>query len=88
MIDKTERKHGIIPGWRKSKYWRRGLKSLMRSLGRASSSGGKNKKSRVKEITSLYIQKSVLLSDKIIQSLPLLPFSDVIDLSIIMLLEY
>jgi hypothetical protein len=88
MIEKIERKHGIIPGWRKSQYWRKDLKSLMRRLGKASSSGGKNKESRVKEIAALYIQKSELLSDKIKQSLSLLPLSDSVDLATIMLLEY
>ena len=88
MIDKIEIKHGFIPGWRKSKCWRRDLKSLERSLGKASSSGGKNKESRVKEIAELYIQKSVMLSDKIKQSLPLLPLSDKKDLETFILLEY
>jgi hypothetical protein len=88
IIGKIEKKQGTIPGWRKSKFWRKDLKSLMRSLGKASSSGGKNKESRVKELATSYIQKSVLLSNKIIQSLPLIPVSDVADLATLLLLEY
>jgi hypothetical protein len=88
MIYKIEQKHGIIPGWRKSNYWRKELKSIMRNLGRACSSGGKNKESRVKSTAHLYIHKSVLLSDKIKESLPLFPLSDNIDLATVLLLEY
>jgi hypothetical protein len=88
MMERMGRKHGIIPGWRKSKLWRRDLKSIMRSLGKACGSGGKNKENRVKETAGLYIQKSVLLSDKITQSLPLLPLTDTIDLATVLLLEH
>lgn len=88
IIEEIEIKHGSILGWRKSKCWRRDLKSLERSLGKASSSGGKNKEIRVKEIAGSYIQKAVMLSDKIKQSLPLLPLSDEKDLKTIILLEY
>ncbi|GHV29753.1 hypothetical protein FACS1894177_01170 [Bacteroidia bacterium] len=38
-IDKISEKHGQQSGWRKSKLWRRELKSLMRQLGKACSSG-------------------------------------------------
>jgi hypothetical protein len=88
MIENIEKKHGNTVGWRKSEYWRRELKSLMRSLGRASNSGGKNKEERVKSVAASYVQKSILLSEKITKSLPFLPVTDVIDVSINLLLEY
>jgi hypothetical protein len=79
MIESIEKKHGKIVRWRKSEYWRRELKSLMRNLGRASNSGGKNKEERVKSVAVSYVQKSLLLSEKITKSLPFLPVSDIID---------
>jgi hypothetical protein len=88
MIEKMERKHGPVPGWRKSKLWRRDLKSTMRSLGKACGSGGKNKEIRVKELAGSYIKKSLLLSEKITQSQSLFPLTDVFDLATIILLEY
>ena len=88
MIDKIEDKQGILSGWRKSNSWRKELKSMMRDLGRACKSGGKNKESRTKSAAERYIHKSVLLSSKIKQCLPLLPLSDTIDLVTILLLEH
>jgi hypothetical protein len=61
MVEKIEKEHGNLSGWRKTSYWHRGLKSLMRSLGRASNSGGKNKEERVKAAAS-YVQN--LLNQK------------------------
>jgi hypothetical protein len=88
MIGKLEQKYGHITGWRKSNYWRSGLKSLMRQLGRACGSGGKNKEKRVKEVAASYLHQSGLLSVKIKQSLPTLPVYDVSDLATVILLEF
>jgi hypothetical protein len=57
MTGKLEEKYGQITGWRKSGYWRSELKSLMRQLGRACGSGGKNKEKRVKEVATNYLHK-------------------------------
>ena len=88
VIESIEKKYGRQKGWRKLDYWRSELKGLMRILGRTSNSGGKHKEERVKEVASMYIHKSMLLSKKIISSLPYLPFFDVRDLSQLILLEY
>jgi hypothetical protein len=88
MIVKLEEKYGKVTGWRKSRYWRSELKSMMRQPGRASGSGGKNKEKRVKEVAAIYLHKSGLLSEKIKQSLPTLPIRDVSDLATVLLLEY
>jgi hypothetical protein len=55
----------FLSGWRKSNSWRKELKSMMRDLGRAYKSGGKNKESRTTSAAERYIHKSVLLSSKI-----------------------
>ena len=77
MIDKLDAKYGQLPGWRKLSHWRRSLKSGMRSLGKACGSGGKKKEERVQAAARSYVDKSVLLSQKIEESLPLLPVRDV-----------
>lgn len=52
-------------GWRKIGNWRGRLKSLMRSLGRASGGGGKGKEKRVKAATQKYLIKAEALLDKL-----------------------
>jgi hypothetical protein len=86
-VEMIENRHGILPGWRKLTSWHRELKSMMRSLGKACGSGGKNKEHRVKELAKAYIDKSGLLSKKITQSLPFLPLTDATDMAAIILLE-
>jgi hypothetical protein len=54
-IRMIENKHGNIVGRRKSAYWRRELKILMRKLGRACGSGGKNKEQRATSNGSITI---------------------------------
>lgn len=54
-----------VPGWRKSKSWRKALKSLMRAVGRTSSSGGKNKEERVKKAAVGYLRKARALEGKV-----------------------
>ncbi len=54
-----------VPGWRKSKSWKRDLKGLMRELGKVSSSGGKNKSERLKQVAKNYLKKSKTLLSKI-----------------------
>jgi hypothetical protein len=64
-ISKYLEKYDQIKGWRKIKDWRYQIKSLMRELGRASSSGGKNKEIRLKKAASDYIEKANLLVYKV-----------------------
>lgn len=54
-----------MPGWRKGKSWRKTLKSLMRAVGRTSSSGGRNKEERVKKAAASYLKKARALSRKV-----------------------
>ena len=53
-----------VPGWRKSKSWRKALKILMRAVGKSSSGGG-DKEERVKKSTASYLKKSRALSRKV-----------------------
>lgn len=84
MTVKYEERHPEIEGWRKRKSWRRDLKSLMRSLGRVSSKGGKNKEERMKDIAGKYLSKSNLLLLKLKEFAENAPIYDEHDLSIIM----
>ena len=56
-------------GWRKGKYWRRELKTLMRVSAKASCGGGKNKEEIEKEHVRSYLKLSRDLSEKIGASL-------------------
>ena len=81
-------KHSNIDGWRKLSNWRKEIKGLMRELGRASSSGGKNKEKRVKTATRKYLKKSNALLDKLDKTLPSLPIVDNQDLLDILMIEH
>lgn len=59
------RKESPINGWRKYKDWTSSLKSLMRSVGKTTSGGGKNKEQRVKKVVDQYLTKSRALADKV-----------------------
>jgi hypothetical protein len=79
-ISKFLKKYSHIRGWRKIKDWRYQIKSLMRELGRASVSGGKNKEIRLIKATSNYLKKANLLVYKIeneIFNFPLLNEQDI-----------
>ncbi len=58
-----------VAGWRKSKDWRRALKSLMRTVGQTSSSGGKNKEERLQAAVANYLKKASVLERKVAQLL-------------------
>lgn len=59
------KKHPQTIGWRKLDDWGREMKSLMRKLGKTTSSGGKDKKIREKQAAKNYLQKANALVDKI-----------------------
>ena len=80
-ISKFSKKYGEIKGWRKLEDWRYQLKGLMRELGRASASGGKNKDKRIKKATAEYLQKATTLAKKIEATIPGLPIEDTADLA-------
>jgi hypothetical protein len=64
MVSALLRKHDFAQ-WRKIANWRGQLKNLMRSLGRASGSGGKGKEERVKDAARKYLVKAEALLDKL-----------------------
>ena len=78
FLDKYEE----LDGWRKIENWRYELKGLMRELGKASSSGGKNKQERVKRATKRYLKKVGSLLKKLQGELPSFPLSDMHDIAL------
>jgi hypothetical protein len=81
VVEYFLKKYPGIPGWRKLKSWRSVLKSLMRSLGRISGGGGKNKAEKLSAAASLYISKSRLLVEKLVLAQGNLPLGDMFDLA-------
>ena len=81
-------KYNELDGWRKIENWRYEIKGLMRELGKASSSGGKNKQNRVEQATKRYLKKVRSLLKKLQQELPSFPMSDERDVALIISLEY
>lgn len=81
-------KHEDLDGWRKIENWYYELKGLMRELGKASSSGGKNKQNRVKQATKRYLKKAGALLKKLHSELSSFPKADWHDVALIITLEY
>lgn len=81
-------KYKELDGWRKIENWHYEIKGLMRELGKASSSGGKNKQGRVEQATKRYLKKAEALLKKLQQQLPSFPMSDMPDAALIISLEY
>jgi IS5 family transposase len=77
-----------IKGWGKIKSWRKDLKGLMRAVGKASSSGGKNKYDRQYEAALRYLEKASALLVKVVESKSDLPINNPMDLSQLIALEY
>jgi len=59
----------------------------MRAVGKASSSGGKNKEQRVKQAVRYYLSKARALLDKLERSKEVLPVRDITDMLIILELD-
>jgi hypothetical protein len=81
-------KHKDINGWRKISNWHTELKKLMRNLGQANRSGGKNKKENVAVCAQKYLIKARLLLKKLEEEKPRLPITDLVDLALILTLEH
>jgi hypothetical protein len=64
LLEKTE----SLPGWRKARHWYRALKNKMRALGKACSSGGKQKTERVTQAVETYLLKAKALLAKLNKS--------------------
>jgi hypothetical protein len=80
-VSKFKDKYGAIKGWRKMGDWRLQLKGLMRELGRASASGGKNKDKRIKKAATEYLQKASILAKKTETAIQSFPVEDTADLA-------
>lgn len=86
MIKKLQKRHSI-KGWRKIENWHNSLKNKARALGKASSSGGKNKAKRLAKATEDYLTKSKTLLSKLKKDKANLPQEDIKDLTIVLELE-
>jgi hypothetical protein len=86
-IDIFLEKYPETEGWRKINNWRIELKRMMRNIGFANRSGGKDKGKRVLKSASQYVKKAKLLSTKISKSLKDFPIKEDSDLVQILKLE-
>ena len=80
-------KYEGLDGWRKIDNWHYKLKGLMRELGKASSSGGKNKQARVEQSSKKYLKKAEALLKKLHSELSSFPKNDWFDIGLIITLE-
>lgn len=86
-ILKFTSKYPGIEGWRKSYDWFKSLKNLSRALGKASSSGGKNKVEKEKYATKKYLTKAMAFKNKLENSKDNLIIDDIEDMANIIILE-
>ena len=68
---------GEVEGWRKIHDWYRRMKNAMRALGKASSSGGRNKEDRIKDAVGYYLSIARELHGKLEKTA--LPIKDKMD---------
>jgi len=87
MVGKFLDKYPEVPGWRKIRNWSNQMKSMMRSVGKTFSSGGKGKEERVKQTARTYLGKTRALLDKLEESKETFPMTDITDLLIMLELE-
>jgi hypothetical protein len=87
-VSKLMNKHKNIEGWRKIGNWHTEMKKLMRNLGQANRSGGKNKKENVVASAEKYLGKARLLLKKLEEEKPKFPITDMGDLALIITLEH
>jgi hypothetical protein len=66
-----------VPGWRKTRDWRRRLKSAARSVGQACKSKGAGKEGRVAAAAGAFLRIACELEDKLAVQMPLL--ADLVD---------
>lgn len=79
---------GQLSGWRKTKHWRKALKGLMRSVGKVTSTGGKNKEERVVKAADDYLSKARALSKKVHQTITSYPTETIEETAIIIILTH
>jgi len=80
MVGKFLEKYPKVLGWRKIRNWHNEMKNMMRTVGKATSSGGKGKEQRIKQAVSSYLLKARALHDKLEGSKEGLPQRDISDL--------
>jgi hypothetical protein len=56
---------GEVEGWRKIHHWYRRMKNAMRAVGKATSSGGRNKEDRIEKAVCYYLSIARVLHDKL-----------------------
>jgi hypothetical protein len=88
MVEKFLKKYPEVRGWRKKGDWYRQLKNSMRSVGKASSSGGRCKEQRVKQTVRYYLSKARALQDKLESSKEDFPTRDKTDAVLHLLLDH
>jgi len=88
IVSRLQNKHKDIEGWRKIGNWKTEMKSLMRNLGQANRSGGKNKKEKVIACAEKYLKKVQLFIKKLKEEKPSLPITDMFDLALVVTLEH
>ncbi len=77
-----------LSGWRKAKYWRKQLKSLMRICAKIHKAGGANKKERLEKAARAFLEKAYELEEKVYQSMKELKGLSVFDELKVIELEY
>jgi IS5 family transposase len=87
-VSRIMNKHKNIEGWRKIGNWKTEMKSLMRNLGQANRSGGRNKKEKVITAAEKYLSKAMLLLTKLNEEKPRFPLNDMGDMALIITLEH
>lgn len=87
MISYFIKEYPEIKGWRKLKNWRFELKCKMRSVGRASASGGKTKEDRMKKAAKKYLTKARALSEKLNQDKDCFPMETTRDFAMLLQLD-
>ena len=87
MVSKFLDRYPDVPGWRKIRDWHNQMKSMMRTVGKTSSSGGKGKEQRVKQAARAYLWKAQALLDKLEVSKESFPITYGSDLVIMLELE-
>jgi hypothetical protein len=87
-VSKFLEKYENIHGWRKIGNWAHDMKGLMRELGKANSSGGKNKQERIVSVAKRYLSKANALMGKLEEGLPGLPQHDDEDILLVIVLEH
>ncbi|NMA31625.1 MAG: ISNCY family transposase [Candidatus Methanofastidiosa archaeon] len=88
IVGKFTKKHQELTGWRKINYWHRQLKRQMRVLAQIGRKGGKNKKARLLNAATNYINTAKAFLSKLENEKHNLPLSDVKDIDLQMELEY